>query len=153
MPKTSAGILLYKKKGNVLQVFLIHPGGPFFTNKDAGYWSVPKGEIDEGEDALAAAKREFEEETGCTAEGKFIPLSPVKQKNGKTVLAWAMEGDCVAETIKSNHFTLEWPPRSGRVQEFPEVDRAGWFIIEEAKQKMNAAQAALVDELVSKLIR
>ena len=135
----------------MLQVFLVHPGGPFFTKKDEGAWSVPKGELDEGEDALAAARREFEEETGCRAEGTFIPLSPVTQKNGKIVLAWAMEGDCDADAIRSNTFALEWPPKSGRVRDFPEVDRAGWFTVDEAKKKSNPAQAALVDELLAKL--
>lgn len=151
MPKTSAGILLYRRKDNVLRVFLVHPGGPFFAKKDEEAWSVPKGELDEGEDALTAARREFEEETGCRPQGKFIPLSPVTQKGGKTVLAWAMEGDCDADTIRSNTFALEWPPKSGRVQDFPEVDRAGWFTVDEAKKKINPAQAALVDELLSKL--
>jgi predicted NUDIX family NTP pyrophosphohydrolase len=151
MPKTSAGILLYKRKDNELQVFLVHPGGPFFAKKDEGAWSVPKGEIDEGEDALAAARREFVEETGCGLEGKFVPLSPVTQKGGKIVLAWAVEGDCDADAIRSNTFTLEWPPKSGRVRDFPEVDRAGWFTVDEAKTKINPAQATLVDELVSKL--
>ena len=149
MPKTSAGILLYKWENGVLQVFLVHPGGPFFAKKDQGAWSVPKGEIDEGEDALAAAKREFEEETGCRPEGSFIPLSPVTQKSGKVVRAWAVEGDCDAETIRSNTFTLEWPPKSGRMKEFPEVDRAGWFTLDQAKEKINSAQVALLEELLT----
>jgi predicted NUDIX family NTP pyrophosphohydrolase len=151
MPKTSAGLLLYKRNNNVLRVFLVHPGGPFFAKKDAGAWSVPKGEIYEGEDALAAAKREFEEETGCRPEGTFIPLSPVTQKSGKIVHAWAVEGDCDAQMIKSNTFTLEWPPKSGRMQEFPEVDKAGWFTVDEAKEKINPAQAALLEELMNRL--
>jgi predicted NUDIX family NTP pyrophosphohydrolase len=151
MPKTSAGLLLYKKIQGVLRVFLVHPGGPFFAKKDEGAWSIPKGEIDEGEDTLAAARREFKEETGCRPEGRFLPLSPVKQKNGKTVLSWAIEGDCDAGTIRSNTFTLEWPPRSGRMQEFPEVDRAGWFTINAAKGRINPAQAPLLDELSSKV--
>ena len=151
MPRTSAGVLLYRRKDNELQVFLVHPGGPFFAKKDEGAWSVPKGELDEGEDALAAARREFGEETGCKAEGDFIPLSPIIQKNGKTVLAWAVEGDCDAASIKSNTFALEWPPKSGKVRDFPEVDRAGWFTVDEAKKKINPAQAALVDELLHKL--
>jgi len=151
MPKMSAGILLYRRENNVLRVFLIHPGGPFYTKKDVGIWSIPKGEIDKGEDPLAAALREFEEETGCTPFGAFIPLSPVTQKGGKTVIAWAAEGGCDAETIRSNTFTLEWPPRSGTMQEFPEVDRAGWFTVEEAKQKLHPAQVALLDELLNKL--
>lgn len=148
MPKTSAGILLYRTKNGLLQVFLAHPGGPFFAKKDAGAWSIPKGELDEGEDPLAAAQREFEEETGCRPEGSFIPLSPVTQKGGKTVLAWAVEGECDPGTIKSNTFTLEWPPKSGQMREFPEVDRVGWFTVEEAKGKINPAQAALLEELV-----
>lgn len=151
MPKTSAGILLYKGKDDELRVFLVHPGGPFFAKKDEGAWSVPKGELDEGEDALAAARREFMEETGCALEGTFIPLSPITQKGGKIVLAWAVEGDCDADAIKSNTFALEWPPKSGQVRDFPEVDRAGWFTVDEAKQKINPAQAALVDELLSTL--
>jgi predicted NUDIX family NTP pyrophosphohydrolase len=151
MPKTSAGILLYRKARGVLQVFLVHPGGPFFTKKDDGAWSIPKGEIGEGEDPLSAARREFEEETGCRPEGDFCPLAAVQQKNGKTVLSWAIEGDCDATTIRSNTFSLEWPPRSGRIQEYPEVDRAGWFPIDEAKRKMNPAQAALLEELNSKV--
>lgn len=150
MPKTSAGILLYRKRNNELEVFLIHPGGPFFKKKDAGAWSIPKGEIDEGEGELDAAKREFEEETGCRPEGRFLPLSPVKQKSGKTVLSWAVEGECDADSITSNMFSLEWPPKSGRMQEFPEADSAAWFTISEAKQKINSAQALLLDELISK---
>ena len=151
MPKTSAGLLLYKRNNNVLLVFLVHPGGPFFAKKDAGAWSVPKGEIDEGEDALAAAKREFGEETGCRPEGDFIPLSPVTQKSGKIVHAWAVEGDCDAQAVKSNTFTLEWPPKSGRMQEFPEVDKARWFTIDEAREKINPAQVALMEELINRL--
>ena len=151
MPRTSAGILLYGRKDDMLRIFLVHPGGPFLAKKDEGAWSVPKGELDEGEDALTAARREFEEETGCKADGDFIPLSPIIQKNGKTVLAWAVEGDCDAASIKSNTFALEWPPKSGKVRDFPEVDRAGWFTVDEAKKKINPAQAALVDELLSKL--
>ncbi len=148
MTKTSAGILLYRKNQSVLQVFLIHPGGPFFARKDEGVWSIPKGLLDPGEDPLAAALREFREETGCTPGGEFRPLSPVQQKGGKTVLAWTAEGDCDAEKITSNSFELEWPPRSGRLQTFPEADRAGWFTIEEAKRKINPAQIALLDELI-----
>jgi predicted NUDIX family NTP pyrophosphohydrolase len=151
MPMTSAGILLYRTRDSVLQVFLVHPGGPFFTKKDEGAWSVPKGEIDEGEDALATAQREFKEETGCRAAGAFMPLSPVTQKSGKIVRAWAVEGDCGADTITSNTFTLEWPPASGKMREFPEVDRAGWFTPDEAKKKINPAQAAFIDELLKKL--
>ena len=147
MEKVSAGILMYRTRGGVLEVFLVHPGGPFFVKKDAGAWGIPKGEIDEGEDALATARREFEEETGFKAEGAVIPLAPVRQKGGKIVHAWAMEGDCDPERMKSNTFTMEWPPHSGRRQEFPEVDRAGWFRVSEAKQRINTAQAGFLDEL------
>jgi predicted NUDIX family NTP pyrophosphohydrolase len=151
MPKTSAGILMYRKSRTGLEVFLIHPGGPFFMNKDAGAWSIPKGEIDEGEECLAAAKREFQEETGCRPEGSFIPLSPVKQKSGKIVLSWAVEGDCEADRITSNLFSVEWPPKSGQIREFPEVDRAGWFGLEKARGKINQAQVELLEELVKKI--
>src|SRR5262245_55279201 len=144
MPKTSAGLLLYRKKSHVLEVFLVHPGGPFFVKKDIGAWSIPKGEIEEGEDALAAARREFGEETGFRIEGEFLPLAPITQKSGKIVKAWAVSGDCDPAQMKSNTFTLEWPPRSGRMQEFPEVDRAGWFGLGEAKQKINPAQVDLL---------
>ncbi len=149
MNKTSAGILMYRSRNNAIEVFLVHAGGPFFINKDAGAWSVPKGEIDKGEDSLAAARREFEEETGCRPEGTFVPLSPIKQRSGKTVVSWAVEGNCDAEAVKSNTFKLEWPPKSGRFQDFPEVDRAAWFTIEEARYKINPAQAPLLDELTS----
>lgn len=148
--KISAGILMYRKGKNGIEVFLAHPGGPFFKKKDAGAWSIPKGEIGEGEDPLGAAKREFEEETGCRPEGPLLPLTPVEQKSGKIVLSWAVEGDCDADSITSNTFSLEWPPKSGRMQEFPEVDRAAWFTIGEARQKINPAQAPLLDELTSK---
>lgn len=151
MPKTSAGILLYRRENNVLRVFLVHPGGPFFVNKDAGIWSIPKGEIGKGEAPLAAAVREFKEETGCSPVGAFIPLSPVTQKGGKTVVAWAAEGGCDADTIRSNTFLLEWPLHSGKMQAFPEVDWAGWFTVDEAKRKLHPAQVALVDELVVRL--
>ena len=147
MTRTSAGILLYRRKPAGLQVFLIHPGGPYFAKQDTGVWSIPKGLIDPGEDPRAAAQREFTEETGCRPEGAFRPLSPIEQKGGKTVLAWAAEGDCDAESIMSNTFELEWPPHSGRMQQFPEADRAGWFTVREARQKIIPAQIALLDEL------
>ncbi|WPV01299.1 NUDIX domain-containing protein [Mucilaginibacter sp. cycad4] len=149
MPKQSAGILLYRKAPHGLQVFLVHPGGPFFKNKDEGSWSVPKGEYLPDEDPLAAAKREFQEETGHEIAGNFIALSPIKQKGGKTVLAWAVEGSIDQENIKSNTFEIEWPPRSGKKQTFDEIDRAEWFDIATAKIKINPAQAALIDELAA----
>lgn len=146
MRRTSAGLLLYRQGAAGIEIFLIHPGGPYFTKKDEGAWSIPKGEPGEGEDPLAAARREFEEETGCRPEGEFHPLAPVKQKNGKLVMCWALRGEC-STPITSNTFTIEWPPRSGRMQEFPEADRAAWFTIAEAKKKIIHAQAALLDEL------
>lgn len=149
MPKTSAGILMYRAT-DVIEVFLIHPGGPFFKNKDDGTWSIPKGEIAEGEDPLAAAKREFVEETGCTPHGNFFPLTPIRQKSGKIVASWAVEGDCDADAVSSNTFRLEWPPKSGKFQEFPEADRAAWFPVEEARRKINPAQVSLIEELLEK---
>lgn len=145
--RTSAGILLYRKGANGPEVFLVHPGGPFWKNKDAGAWSIPKGEYGEDEEALNAAQREFHEETGQKVSGPFLELTPVKQKSGKLVRAWAAEGDINAQEIVSNTFKAEWPYRSGKWHEFPEVDRADWFAPEEARQKINPAQAALIDEL------
>ncbi|MBB5394876.1 NUDIX domain-containing protein [Mucilaginibacter sp. AK015] len=147
MPKQSAGILLYRRANGLLQVFLVHPGGPFFRNKDNGSWSVPKGEYIDGEEPLTAAKREFEEETGQIINGNFIKLQPVKQKSGKTVHAWAVEGDIDHEKIVSNVFEIEWPPRSGKKATFPEVDRAEWFTIDEARVKIIPAQVGLIEEL------
>lgn len=147
MPKQSAGILLYRKVKNQLEVFLVHPGGPFFKNKDNGAWSIPKGEFPEDEDALIAAKREFLEETGQSIDGEFIKLKPVKLKSGKTVHAWAVEGNIDHEVILSNLFEMEWPPRSGKMASFAEVDRAAWFEPAVAKVKVNPAQIALIEEL------
>ena len=147
MAKVSAGLLLYRKRKDALEVFLAHPGGPFYVNKNSGVWGIPKGEIDEGEDALAAAQREFEEETGFKAGGPFLLLTAVTQKGGKLVQAWAFEGDCDPEKMKSNTFTMEWPPRSGKQQEFPEVDRGAWFSLNEAKQVINPAQISFLEEL------
>lgn len=149
MPKQSAGILLYRKAAHGLQVFLVHPGGPFFKNKDEGSWSVPKGEYLPDEDPLMAAKREFREETGHEITGDFIALNAIKQKGGKTVLAWAVEGCIDPGNIKSNTFEIEWPPRSGKKQTFDEIDRAEWFDMATAKIKINPAQAALIDELAA----
>ncbi|SDS86648.1 Predicted NTP pyrophosphohydrolase, NUDIX family [Mucilaginibacter mallensis] len=147
MPKQSAGILLYRKINNILQIFLVHPGGPFFKNKDEGSWTIPKGEFLDDEEPLAAAKREFQEETGKRVDGDFISLGSIKQKSGKTVYAWAIEGDIDQETIVSNVFDLEWPPRSGKMISIPEVDRADWFDIDIAKQKINPAQVPLIERL------
>lgn len=147
MPEISAGLLMYRRRGGILEVFLVHPGGPFYADKDIGVWSIPKGLIDEGEDPLAAAQREFAEETGFTASGDFIPLKSVKLKSGKVIRAWAFEGDCDPLSIKSNTFTMEWPPRSGRQREFPEVDHAAWFTFEEAQKSIHPGQSALIEEL------
>lgn len=149
MPKQSAGILLYRKTIQGLQVFLVHPGGPFFKNKDEGSWSIPKGEYLPDENPLMAAKREFHEETGHEISGDFIVLSPIKQKGGKIVQAWAVEGNIDPEKIKSNTFEIEWPPRSGKKQTFDEVDRGEWFDIPTAKIKINPAQAAFIDGLAA----
>jgi predicted NUDIX family NTP pyrophosphohydrolase len=153
MKRTSAGLLMFRRRNVAIEVFLVHPGGPFFAKKDVGAWSIPKGEIDEGEEPLATARREFEEETGFTAEGTFLPLAPVTQKGGKVVQAWAFEGDCDPGQVKSNTFRMEWPPHSGKQQEFPEVDRAGWFTVEQAKEKINQAQAAFLEELKGSIVK
>jgi predicted NUDIX family NTP pyrophosphohydrolase len=145
MAKQSAGILLHRDG----EVLLVHPGGPFWAKKDAGAWSIPKGEYEEGDDPRAAALREFEEELGSAlpAGTELVELGTVKQKSGKRITAFAAEGDLDAETISSNTFEMEWPPRSGRMQAFPEVDRAGWFSIEEAREKLNPAQAEFLVRL------
>ncbi|WP_426478675.1 NUDIX hydrolase [Chryseobacterium sp. CBSDS_008] len=145
--KTSAGILLFKKEKDSLYYFLVHPGGPFWKNKDLGAWSVPKGEILPDEDPLKRALTEFKEETGKTIEGKFIELSPIKQKGGKTVYAWALEGDIETSDLYSNTFPLEWPPKSGKILQVPEVDRWEWFPSEEAMQRINTAQKDFITEL------
>ena len=145
--KQSAGILLYRRRAGGREVLLVHPGGPFWQKKDLGAWSIPKGEFAPGEDPLAAAQRELHEETGLELLGHFTPLSPVRQPGGKVVHAWAVEGDFDPRALRSNTFTLEWPPRSGRHQEFPEVDRAAWFDLEEARRRINRGQVPLLDEL------
>ena len=152
MSKTSAGILAWCKAHGTLEVLLVHPGGPFFSKKDAGAWSIPKGEYNEPEDPLTTARREFAEELGTEINGEFMPLTPIKQKSGKIVCAWAVEADMDITGFISNTFMLEWPPKSGKMQEFPEVDKAEWFTISKAKEKINAAQVALLEELESKLI-
>lgn len=147
MPKSSAGILLYRFRDKILEVFLVHPGGPFWAKKDSGAWSIPKGEFTPGEDPLLAAKREFQEEIGQEPKGNFLPLTPIKQSSGKIIQVWALEGDLDPTTIKSNTFTIEWPPRSGRQQEFPEVDRADWFTLEQAREKIVPGQVGFLKEL------
>jgi len=149
--KTSAGILLYRKLGDELEVFLVHPGGPYWQKKDKGAWSVPKGEFEAGEDPLEAAKREFKEETGFDITGDFIELTALRQPSGKVVYTWAVEGNIDATSIKSNMFSMEWPPRSGKEQEFPEVDRGGWFNIAQVREKLLPGQRGFLDELQKKL--
>jgi predicted NUDIX family NTP pyrophosphohydrolase len=143
--KESAGILMYRLRNSTIEVFLVHPGGPFWAKKDLGAWSIPKGEFEEGEDRFSAAKREFQEETGCLPEGNFIALTPRKQPGGKVVHAWAVRSDCDAKAIVSNTFSMEWPP--GKRQEFPEVDRAEWFTMEVAKEKILKGQVGFLEEL------
>jgi predicted NUDIX family NTP pyrophosphohydrolase len=145
--KQSAGILVYRIVKKKPEVFLVHPGGPFWKNKDAAAWSIPKGEFEVDEPPLKAAQREFEEETGIMPKGKFIELRPVKQKSGKTVYAWALESDIDASSIKSNLFEMEWPPKSGKKASFPEIDRAAWFDIATGKEKINAYQVNLLEQL------
>ncbi len=148
MPKLSAGIIAYRKAADTWEVLLVHPGGPLFKNKDAGVWSIPKGEYEKGEDALAAAKREFEEETGNVLPDKeFIQLASVKIKSGKVILAWAVEANFDESFIRSNLFEMEWPPKSGKVQSFPETDKAEWFTLNEARHKISAGQSDLIEQL------
>ena len=147
MAKRSAGLLLYRLKNGQPEVLLVHPGGPYWAKKDDGAWSIPKGEYTEGEEPLAAARREFEEETGICPEGEAIPLGTIRQPGGKLVTAFAMEGNLDAAAIRSNTFSMEWPPRSGRMQTFPEVDRAGWFGKEEAERKILRGQLPILRAL------
>ena len=146
--KQSAGILLYKFHQGELLILLVHPGGPFFAKKDLGAWTIPKGEIDNEEEAFDTAKREFFEETGQNVTGKFIPLKSIRQKGGKIVRAWAVEGDFEVATLKSNTFEIEWPPRSGKRKEFPEVDKAEWFTVEQVLEKIIEAQISFIRELL-----
>jgi predicted NUDIX family NTP pyrophosphohydrolase len=150
--KKSAGIILFRNRDSQLQVFLVHPGGPFWKNKDAGAWTIPKGEFTDEEDALEAAKREFKEEVGISIKGNFIPLQPVKQKSGKWVYAWALEKDLDSIKIKSNFFEIEWPPKSGQLKQFPEIDKGEWFTVEEAKLKIIPAQISFVEELNNNVV-
>jgi predicted NUDIX family NTP pyrophosphohydrolase len=144
----SAGIVLHRGRGDELEVLLVHPGGPVWARRDAGVWSIPKGEYADDEDPLTAARREFAEELGTPApDGAALELGEIRQKSGKRVRAWALAGDLDAEQTQSNMFSMQWPPRSGRIQEFPEVDRAQWFGLDEAREKLNPAQVELLDRL------
>ena len=148
MAKESAGLLLFRRAAGNLEFLLVHPGGPFWKNKDAGSWTIPKGEILHEEEPLAAAMREFEEELGITPKGTFLRLAPVRQKGGKLIHAWAFESDFDVAQLSSNTFSIEWPPRSGKMQELPEVDRAAFFRLEEARLKINPAQLAFLQQLI-----
>ena len=151
MPKRSAGVLLFRRSGSQFEVLLVHPGGPLWKNKDDGAWSIPKGEYGEGEDPLAAAKREFTEETGFVAHGEFIPLGEIRQSGGKLVTAWAVEGSFEAERMKSNTFYMRWPPGSATLKEFPEIDRADWFALDIARRKILKGQTGFLDRLAPRL--
>jgi predicted NUDIX family NTP pyrophosphohydrolase len=149
MPEKSAGILMFRRKRAQSELLLVHPGGPFWARKDNGAWSIPKGVYEEGEDPLAAAQREFQEETGSIAAGNFIPLGSFRQSSGKIVSAWAVEGDYDVEKFKSNLFAMEWPPKSGQFKEFPEVDRIGWFAPAEAMRKILKGQTPILEKCFS----
>lgn len=151
--RCSAGLLVYRVRGVSTEVLLVHPGGPFWKNKDRGAWSIPKGEVGEGEQGLTAALREFSEETGAVIEGPFIPLNECRLKSGKRIQAWAAEADLDATSMHSNTFEIQWPPRSGALQAFPEVDGYAWFTLEEARLKINVGQKPLLDELEAMLLR
>ncbi|HTL18208.1 MAG TPA: NUDIX domain-containing protein [Patescibacteria group bacterium] len=151
MPKESAGLLLYRRRGQTREYLLVHPGGPFWKNKDAGAWTIPKGEIQPDEEPLTAAQRETREELGFCPQGDFIPLAPIKQKSGKMVRAWAVQADWDTANFKSNTFQMEWPPRSGRTQEFLEVDRVAYFELPAARIKINPAQIPLLEQLDQQL--
>ena len=151
MPRQSAGLLVHRRRQGELQVFLVHPGGPFWAKKDLGAWSIPKGEFDETEDALAAARREFGEEVGSGIDGTFIALTSRAQPSRKIIHAWAIEGDVDEASVKSNEFEIEWPPKSGKMQRFAEVDRGAWFTIKEARRRINRGQIPFLDELTEML--
>ena len=150
MPQQSAGLLLYRRRNGALEVLLVHPGGPFWAKKDEGAWTIPKGEIEPGEDPLAAARREFREETGQDVAGEFHALGACRQAGGKIVLAWAIEAAFDEAALRSNEFEMEWPPRSGRRRSFPEIDRAQWFALDEARRRINKGQVTLLDEVAAR---
>lgn len=147
MAKRSAGLLLYRRGKGRTEVFLVHPGGPFWKNKDEGAWSIPKGELESDEEPLDAAKREFHEETGFTASGEFAPLQPVRQPSGKIIHAWALEADLDADAVQGNSFSMKWPGGSGQMVQVPEIDRAAWFTIQAARRKLVKGQRPLLDQL------
>jgi predicted NUDIX family NTP pyrophosphohydrolase len=151
--KRSAGVLVYRRRSGACEVFLVHPGGPFWQSRDLGAWSIPKGEVRPDEEPLDAARREFVEETGVEISGDFLSLAPIRQPGGKTIHAWAVEGECDPAAIRSNTFATEWPPHSGHVREFPEVDRADWFLIDEARQRITKGQRGFLDQLLQLLDR
>jgi predicted NUDIX family NTP pyrophosphohydrolase len=151
MPRKSAGLLLFRNMSDRTEVLLVHPGGPYWTKKDDGAWSIPKGEFTDSEDPLTAAKREFAEELGLLPEGETFPLNPLRQAGGKWVYAWAMNYDFDPSGFKSNSFSMEWPPKSGKYQDFPEVDKASWFSIDQAKQKILKSQVHFLTQLVDNL--
>ena len=152
MAKRSAGLLMFRRRNLTLEVLLVHPGGPFWARKDQGAWSIPKGEYEEPDDPLAAAKREFKEETGFLSQEPFLALGSLKQRSGKLITAWAFEGDCDPEALVSNTFELEWPSKSGQMRSFPEVDRAAWFDTAEARRRILPGQSAFVDVLEKLLL-
>jgi predicted NUDIX family NTP pyrophosphohydrolase len=149
----SAGILLYRLRDNAVEVLLAHPGGPFWAGKDLGAWSIPKGQSEENEDPLQAAKREFREETGFEVDGQFVDLGTIRQPSRKMIQIWALEHDMDADRLQSNEFALEWPRKSGIMMQFPEIDRAEWFDIERARQKIHKGQAGFLDRLISKILK
>ena len=151
MVRKSAGILAYRKTGSNYEVFLVHPGGPYWAKKDLGSWSIPKGEFEDEEDPLEAARREFKEETGNEITGEFFYLEPVKQPGEKVIFTWTVEADFDASKVSSNTFEMEWPPKTGRIQEFPEVDRGEWFVFEVARHKLLKGQVSILDQLAEKL--
>jgi predicted NUDIX family NTP pyrophosphohydrolase len=151
MRKMSAGLLMFRRRNAEVEFFLVHPGGPFWRKKDLGAWSIPKGEYAEDEEPLEAAKREFQEETGIAPRGNFIALGEIKQPSGKFVTAWAFEGDCSPREVRSNTFSTQWPPKSGHLQEFPEVDRADWFSLQAARKRILKGQLGFLERCMARI--